>query len=308
MRDIVGKVAFITGGVSGIGLGIAKSLCSAGMKVVVTYRNPRHRDEALSQLQALRGQVHAMQLDVTDRAAMAAAAAEVERAFGKVHILCNNAGVNVLGPMDEATYEDWDWMLGVNLTGAINGIVTFVPRIKAHGEGGHVVNVASMGSFITGPSAGVYATSKFALRGLSESLRYSLAPHGIGVSVVCPGLTRSDIYASTLTRPARLANTAFPVDDARMEQMQAVHALGMEPEEVGRKVLEGILREDFYIFTHPEFKQELALLFQEILQAMPEMTEEHPPRLAIEALRRQSKAEATKAVERLKEHARDNST
>jgi NAD(P)-dependent dehydrogenase (short-subunit alcohol dehydrogenase family) len=305
MKNVVGKVAFITGGVSGIGLGIAKAFCAAGMRVVVTFRNHHHRNEAMNQLAAWQSQVHPLELDVTDRVAVAAAAAETERVFGRVHVLCNNAGVNVLGPMDQATYEDWDWMLGVNLGGVINTLVSFVPRIKAHGDGGHIVNVASMGSFITGPGAGIYATSKFAVRGLSESLRYSLAPYGIGVSLVCPGLTRSAIYKSSLTRPQSLKNTAFPLDESALRRLQEWQASGMDPDDVGRKTLAGILREDFYIFSHPEFKEELKELCEEILCAMPEVTERDPPRLQVEALRKSARQSALEAIQRLHDRAAD---
>jgi NAD(P)-dependent dehydrogenase (short-subunit alcohol dehydrogenase family) len=301
MRDVCGKVAFVTGGVSGIGLGIARAFVAAGMKVVITGRESRCIDAALASLRSGDNTgVHAMELDVTDRAAVAEAAAEVERVFGKIHVLCNNAGVNVLGPVDEATYDDWDWMLEVNLTGVINVLVPFLPRIKAHGEGGHVVNVASMASFVTGPSSGIYATSKFAVRGLTESLRYNLAPHRIGVSLVCPGLTRTNIYRSSLTRPARFRNTAFPIDEALLKRMEEAHALGMDPDEVGRRTLQGMLRGDFYVFSHPEFREELEEAHDEIMAAVPEPSEADPPRLRVEAGRRARKAEARAAVEALR--------
>src|SRR5690606_13724953 len=111
-----------------------------------------------------------------------------------VHVLCNNAGVNLLRPTEHASREDWDWIVGVNLHGVINVLTEFLPPMKARGEGGHIVNIASMSAFIAGPLSGVYAASKFAVRGLSESLRYSLAPDGIGVTLVCPGLVKTDIF------------------------------------------------------------------------------------------------------------------
>ena len=301
MKNVCGKVAFITGGVTGIGLGIARAFVTAGMKVVITGRESRYIHAAVASLRSIEDTaVHAIELDVTDRAAVAEAAIEVERVFGKVHVVCNNAGVNVLGPMDEATYEDWDWMLEVNLMGVINVLVPFLPRIKAHGEGGHVVNVASMASFITGPLSGIYATSKFAVRGLTESLRYSLAPHRIGVSMVCPGLTRTNIYRSSLARPARLRNTAFPTDEGGLKRMEEAHALGMDPDEVGRRTLQGMVRGDFYVFTHPEFRDELEEAHDEIMLAVPEPSQADPPRLRVEAMRKARKAEARAAVEGLR--------
>jgi len=284
MKNVEGKVAFITGGGSGVGLGMAKVFSRAGMKIVVADIRQDHLDAATAAIEN-REDLHTVKLDVTDRAAMARAADETERVFGKVHVVCNNAGINMFAPMDECTYDDWDWIMGVNLGGVINGVQTFVPRIKKHGEGGHIVNTASMASFISGPGAGIYTASKFAVRGISESLRWSLAPFKIGVSVLCPGLVKSTIYESDKIRPPQLSN-AGPVNQEFMKRLPDVHLAGMEPEEVGEKVLRGIRRNDLYIFTHPEFKEELRALFDETLAALPE-GEAPPARLEVEKGRRQ---------------------
>ncbi|HKV38967.1 MAG TPA: SDR family NAD(P)-dependent oxidoreductase [Blastocatellia bacterium] len=291
MKDVEGKVAFITGGGSGIGFGMAKVFVSAGMRVVIADVRQDHLDQALSYLSSVKHNVHAIQLDVTDRDAMARAADEAEQVFGNVHLVCNNAGVNLFAPMDESTYDDWDWLLGVNLGGVVNGIRTFVPRIKKHGEGGHIVNTGSMASFISGPGAGIYTASKFAVRGLSEALRWTLAPHGIGVSVLCPGLVKSTIHESNKTRPERFRSSAGPVDEGFMARLVDIHEVGMEPEEVAEKTLAGIRRNDLYIFTHPEFKEELKAIFDETLAALPE-GEVDPRRLAFEEGRRQALKEA----------------
>jgi len=153
MRDVAGKTAFITGGGSGVGFGMAKAFTAAGMNVVIADLRQDHLDEAMRGLSS--AQAHPIRVDVTDRAAMAAAADETERVFGKVHVLCNNAGINLFNDIGEASYDDWDWILGVNLGGVVNGIQSFVPRIKAHGEGGHVVNTASMAAFIASARAGI---------------------------------------------------------------------------------------------------------------------------------------------------------
>jgi NADP-dependent 3-hydroxy acid dehydrogenase YdfG len=284
MQSVEARVAFITGGASGIGLGMAKVFTAAGMKAVIADIRQNHLDRAMAELPADR--VHAIRLDVTDRAAFAAAADEAERVFGKVHVLANNAGINLFAPMDECTYQDWDWILGVNLGGVVNGLVTFIPRLKAHGEGGHIVNTASMASFISGPAAGIYSASKFAVRGISESLRWSLMPHRIGVSVLCPGLVKSTIYESDKVRPQHLSTDTAKVDQAFMTRLAALHAVGMSGEEVAQAVLTGIRRNDFYIFSHPEFKDELAELFGEALAALPTGTAP-PERLAFEQGRRQ---------------------
>jgi NAD(P)-dependent dehydrogenase (short-subunit alcohol dehydrogenase family) len=268
MQDVSGKVAFVTGGASGVGLGIAKALATAGAKVVIADVRQDHLEDALAKLAALQSSLHAIRVDVTDRGEMARAADETERVFGKVHIVCNNAGINLFTDIGEATYTDWDWVMGVNLGGVINGVQTFVPRIKAHGEGGHIVNTASMASFLSGPAAGIYTCSKFAVRGLSEALRWSLAPHGIGVSVLCPGLVKSSIFESEKLRPANLQGSKMSPDF--LARLAELHKIGMEAEEVGEKVLRGIRRDDFYIFTHPEFKEELQGIFAEVLAALPE--------------------------------------
>jgi NAD(P)-dependent dehydrogenase (short-subunit alcohol dehydrogenase family) len=288
MRDVEGRVAFITGGGSGVGLGMAKSFLRAGMKVAIADVRADHLEEATA---ALDGEVHAIRLDVTDRAAFARAADETERVLGNVHVLCNNAGVNLFNDVSEATYQDWDWILGVDLGGVVNGVVTFVPRIKARGEGGHVVNTASMGAFVAGPGAGIYTTAKFAVLGLSDALRWSLLPHGIGVSVVCPGLVKSKIYESDLIRPAELSTDVTPADPEFMRILPGLHDAGMEPDEIGAKVLRAIERNDFYVFTHPDHRDELRGIFDEILAALPD--EPVPPdRLAVEEGRRAGKARA----------------
>ena len=292
MKDVAGKVAFITGGVSGIGLGIAKAFALGGMKVVVTYRREDHLAQAMEWFRARPElPVHAIRLDVTDRDGMQRAAEETVRVFGKVHVLCNNAGISVFGPMDEATYDDWEWVMRVNFGGVVNGLVSFLPHIKAHGEGGHIVNVASMASFLAGPQAGIYTTSKFAVRGLTECLRYNLAPYGIGVSLMCPGLTKSNIHEAPLHRPAEFAHTAFPVDPGLVKQLEELHSSGMDPLEVGEKTLAGMVRNDLYIFSHPEFEEELREICDGIIAALPD-EDPDPRRLPIEAMRRRAKVEA----------------
>jgi NAD(P)-dependent dehydrogenase (short-subunit alcohol dehydrogenase family) len=268
MRDVAGMTAFITGGGSGVGFGMAKAFCGAGMNVVIVDVRQDHLDQAMSSLKGMK--VHALRLDVTDRRAMVRAADETERVFGKVHIVCNNAGVNLFNDIGEASYDDWDWILGVNLGGVVNGVRTFVPRIKAHGEGGHIVNTASMAAFIASARAGIYCTAKFAVRGMSEALRGSLLPHRIGVSVLCPGLVKSSIYESEKIRPAHLSAEATRTDPEFLTRLAQVHEVGMDPEEIGQKVLRAIRRNDFYIFSHPEFKEELRAIFAEALQALPD--------------------------------------
>ena len=288
MRDVEGKVAFITGGGSGVGFGMAKAFVGAGMRVAIADIREDHLEEATAQLGVA---VHPIRLDVTDREAFARAADETERVLGNVHVLCNNAGINLFNDMTEATYQDWDWVLGVNLGGVVNGVVTFVPRIKAHGERGHVVNTASMAAFVAGPGAGIYTAAKFGVLGLSDALRWALLPHGIGVSVVCPGNVNSRIYESDLVRPPELSTDVTPEDEEFTRILPGIYAVGMSPEEMGEKILRGIRRNDFYIFTHPDHRDELRWIFDEVLAAFPD--EPVPPeRLAFEDGRRAGKAQA----------------
>jgi NAD(P)-dependent dehydrogenase (short-subunit alcohol dehydrogenase family) len=273
MDSVEGKVAFVTGGASGIGLGIAKVLVEAGMKVVLADLRRDHLDAALEDFASRqKGRaVHGIELDVTDRDAMARAADETERVFGKVHVLVNNAGVGIEGPLSKATYEDWDFGIGVNLGGVVNGIQTFVPRIRAHGEGGHVVSTASMAGLVPmPPQMAIYGMTKAAVIALSESLRQELAPSGIGVSVLCPGPVKSNIHELGRNRPERFrGNSGFRRAEERLSQ-RPVSPMWMEPEEVGGMVLRGILDDTLYVITHGEWREQVSARTEALIAAMPE--------------------------------------
>lgn len=296
MKDVKGKTAFITGGASGVGLGMAKVFLEAGMKVVIADIRQEFLDEAIKELD---GDVHALQLDITDRGAMERAAEETVKVFGKVHVLCNNAGINLFKTIDESTYEDWDWIVGINLTGVFNGVHEFLPHIKAHGEGGHIVNTASMAAFCAGATAGIYTATKFAVRGMSESLRLSLGEFNIGVSVLCPGLVQSRIYLSEDIRPEDLTVTNREIDIEGIKRLEEVHKMGMDPVEVGRKVLRGILNNDLYIFSHPDHREEVRQLCDEIVSAFPDESPD-PERMAFEDMRRERVAESRKKADAVK--------
>ena len=257
MQNVQGKVAFVTGGASGIGLGIAGAFVEAGMKVVLADLRVDHIAEAMADF-ARRGQarnVHAIQLDVTDRKAMAAAADESERVFGKVHVLVNNAGVGIQGPFKGITYEDWDFGMAVNLGGVINGLQTFLPRIRAHGEGGHVISTASLAALVPMPAQFViYVAAKAAVVTISESIRDELLQDNIGVTVLCPGPIRTNIGELARNRPPQ-----FGVGDAFREAEEAgatkvPFPSMMEPAEVGRLVLNAVLHNELYVITHGEWR------------------------------------------------------
>jgi NAD(P)-dependent dehydrogenase (short-subunit alcohol dehydrogenase family) len=276
MRDFTGRVAFVTGGGSGIGLGIARNLLEEGMTVVIADLSEARLEEVRAQF-AGSNAVHYVRLDVADREQMRAAAAETIRLCGKIHVLCNNAGIAGGGGVDDPEFADWDRAMAVNFGGVVNGVKVFAPLIRSHGEGGHIVNTSSMAGIVPLPGeGGAYTTAKFAVRGLTESLRLSLAPHGIGVSCLCPGLTESRIMqgpdgtGTALSREGD-ANSLF-------NSMEGA----MDPMEVGAAVVRGIRENLPYILTHGEFRDEAAGLFQGILDAFPKDQDIPAGRLAFE--------------------------
>ena len=262
MKDVTGKVAFITGGASGMGLAMARSFSAAGMKVVIADIEDAALETVAQEFAATNADVLTLKVDVTDRDAMEQAAQATEEAFGKVHVVCNNAGVAVGGSIVDMTYEDWDWVMKVNLDGVVNGLQTFVNRIRAHGEGGHIVNTASIAGHMAIPALSVYNTTKFAVVGMSEAIRHDLAPHDIGVSVLCPGIVNTGIFDSGRNRPADLSgerDTAAMVlsgdvtEEERDARIAAMAETALDPSVVGDMVLDAIMQNDEYIFTHPNF-------------------------------------------------------
>jgi NAD(P)-dependent dehydrogenase (short-subunit alcohol dehydrogenase family) len=252
MQNLPGKTAFVTGGASGIGLGIAKALLGAGMNVVIADIRDDHLAAATEEL-AGGNKVLALKLDVTDRAAFAAAADAAEAQFGKVHLLVNNAGVAVVGPTELAAYADWDWVMGVNVGGVINGVTTMLPRILSHGEGGHIVNTSSMSGMVPVGYTTIYSTAKAAVLTMMETMRPELEPKGVICSAFCPGAVQSNIAKAGETRPAELAESGYAEADKRRQSGGDHFHLYMTKEEVGERVLEGILNDELYILTHAEF-------------------------------------------------------
>jgi NAD(P)-dependent dehydrogenase (short-subunit alcohol dehydrogenase family) len=302
--DFAGRTAFVTGGANGVGLGVVRNLLNEGCKVAIADIRQDAIDAALASLD--NREVMGVRLDVMDRAGFAAAADQVEREFGPVSLVFNNAGINLFQTIEDSSYDDWDWVLGVNLGGVINGVMTFAPRMKARalsGEvtGGHVTNTASMASFIAAGAPGIYNTAKFAVRGLSYSLRHSMYRYGIGVSVVHPGLVKSVIYASDDLRPDHLKGSMAPVDRAAVERLAGIHEFGMEPDVIGARILDGIRENRTNIFTHPDHKDELADLFGEILADYRDYPEDpgFDQRVAFETIRRDTFAETRRKAKAL---------
>jgi NAD(P)-dependent dehydrogenase (short-subunit alcohol dehydrogenase family) len=271
MEHVEGKTAFVTGGASGIGLGMSTAFVAAGMNVVIADMRRDHLEIALESFARndRREHVRAIELDVTDRERFARAADEAERAFGNVHVLCLNAGMGILGPVTLARYDDWDWGLGVLLGGVVNGIQTFLPRMLEHGEGGHIVNTASMAGVLPIAGAAIYITAKAALIGLSEALRSELAEKGIGVSAFCPGPVQTNIREGGRTRPERYSDSGYIELERQLEE-RPNSPFWMDPRECGERVLDGIRRDDLYIFTHREFREGAEERFRAMLASFPD--------------------------------------
>lgn len=272
MREVADKVAFITGGSSGIGLGIARAFLEAKMKVVISYRTKSHLDEALRQLAAGGERVRAVEVDVTDRAGMERAAEETVRLFWKVHVLVNNAGVAVPSSLIETTCDDWDWMVNVNLNGVFNGVRAFLPKIRSHSEGGHVVTTSSVLGLFATRGLGAYSASKFGAVGLMESLHADLADDSIGVSVYCPGPVIPNIMNASRNRPRALGETSFkPSPQMMKEENDARNELRMQTTvlEAGRRVLDGVRKNSLYILTHPEYERTMHDRNEALMASVP---------------------------------------
>ena len=257
MRDIQGKTAIVTGGASGIGLGIAKALASAGAYIVLADLRVQQLESARQQIEALGARAVIAQTDVSDPASVEAAGKIALDTFGALHIAVNNAGVAMHGtPVEQVTLQEWNWLIGVNVMGVIHSIRTFVPLIRAAGQGGHVVNTGSMSSFFVreGREQGAYAMSKYAVLALSEALEQELKGTGIGVSVLCPGGVTTAIFQSAANRPDRFGGS---YSRPRQETLQtsAIAGTALPPETIGRRVLQAIRDDEFLIVTHTQERQ-----------------------------------------------------
>jgi NAD(P)-dependent dehydrogenase (short-subunit alcohol dehydrogenase family) len=250
MLDLNGKTAIVTGAASGIGLGIARALAGAGMNLVLADLQPDRLAAARQSIEALGARAIAVTVDVSDPASVAAAGRAAEQAFDKLHVAVNNAGVAMHGtPLERVGIDEWNWVIGVNVLGVINGIRTFVPMIRRHGEGGHVVNTASISGFFIrrGRNQGAYSMTKYAVVALSEALEQEVEDAGIGVSVLCPGAVDTSIFASAATRPDRFGG---PYARPAQEAMRGAMGQALPPERVGQRVLQAIRDREFYVLTH----------------------------------------------------------
>jgi NAD(P)-dependent dehydrogenase (short-subunit alcohol dehydrogenase family) len=279
MKEVAGKVAFITGGSSGIGLGQARVFHEAGMKVVIGYIRDDQVGPALDSFKTGKDRVHAIKVNVIDRAAMKAAADEIEQRFGKIHLLSNNAGIGPLTPLLATEPKDFDQTVAVNLTGVYNGIHEFVPRIRKHGEGGHVITTSSMSGILPteGGGAGAYTATKFAVTGMMEILRSELdvAKANVGASVYCPGLVATNIFelernvSAAFNEPGKAGPADAAANTARIRE---IIGAGMSPIEAAQIVLNGIRNNDLFILSHPEFGPGLQERMDALMASVPTTT------------------------------------
>src|ERR1700730_3056599 len=272
MRELAGKTAFVSGGASGIGFALGRAFAEARMNVVLADIETDALAAAVKRLQNFAPDVRGVTCDVADAVSVERAARALYEAFGNVHVICNNAGVAGGSGIDNISLDTWRWVLDVNLMGAFHGIHAFLPHLRAHGEGGHIVNTASMAGLQSGLGFSPYATSKFAVVAMSEGLAMQLKPLGIGVTVLCPGFVPTRISGSGRNRPERYGPARAPdpagaagrlaAESARLQQA------GLDPAYIAAQTLTAIRDDELYVFTHPEMHDEVKERFAAIVKAM----------------------------------------
>lgn len=269
MESFKNEIAFITGGASGAGFGQAQVFGRAGCRVVVADIRPAAVEQAVAALKAEGIEAHGIALDIMDRAAYARAADEVEAVFGgPPALLFNTAGVNSFGPVENTSFDDFDWIMGVNLGGVVNGMVTFVPRMIAAGKPGHIVTTSSLGGLMGSALAAPYSAAKAAVINLMESYRQGLEKHDISVSVLCPANIKSNIAEASRLRPAQFGHSGYVENEDSIASLHSIHMHGMEPVELAEHVMAGILANQLYIIPYPEAKEGLRQHFDLIVDSV----------------------------------------
>jgi NAD(P)-dependent dehydrogenase (short-subunit alcohol dehydrogenase family) len=274
LRELAGKTAFVTGGASGIGFALARAFAEAGMKVMLADIETDALATAVDRLRNVGPDVRGVVCDVAEPDSVERAADASFAAFGNVHVICNNAGVGGGSGIDDISLDTWRWVLDVNLMGVVHGIRSFLPHMRGHGEGGHIVNTASMAGMNSGLGFSPYSASKFAVVNMSEGLALQLKPLGIGVTVLCPGFVRTRIWQSGRNRPERDGPTRTPDPTSSAGrfavQLAELGRSGLDPTDVAAQVLTAIREDELYVFTHhgADWRAELAERFDAILAAM----------------------------------------
>ena len=269
LQSLKGKVAYISAASDGIGLGIARAASSAGMIVVIGYRNEERLAAALPLFKDGNPGVFPVKHDVTERDGWKSLVDQVKARYGKLHLVVNNAGVKTLRQASQARYEEWDNAVAVNLTAIYNSVAACLPHMLEHGEGGHFVTTASMGGLLPGVNAGVYTSTKIAAVGIMEALRVELEATNIGTSVFCPGLVTTDNYSGS--------GRENPYHSPGRPGMPPGPLPGMDPLEAGERVLNGVVNNDLFILSHTEFTPGIQERFQAIMLSTPSVEAPIPP-------------------------------
>jgi NAD(P)-dependent dehydrogenase (short-subunit alcohol dehydrogenase family) len=270
MTELHGKTAIITGGAEGIGFSIAKAMAAQGMNIVLGDIDTAQLAVAVQALEAQGKSVLGVQMDVTSITDWQNLVSQVQARFGNIHMLVNNAGVGGgAGTIEQIDETDWRWVVDVNLMGVVYGTQTLVPLIKQHGEGGWLINVASMAGMMGVPYAGAYTATKVAVVGMSESWYEELKAYNIKVSVLCPAFVKTRINLSERNRQVNYQKDAddSEQDAAMAAHMQKVIDNGLDVDIVGERVVEAIAAGELYIFTHPNYRKVLQLRFKAIDEA-----------------------------------------
>ena len=272
MEQLQGRVAVVTGGASGIGYAMAEKFASKGMKIVLADVESAALEAAEGRLRGGGAEVIGVETDVSRADQVQHLAERALDAFGKVNVVCNNAGVSARGTVWEQSLADWEWVMGVNLWGVIHGVRSFMPILLEQDEA-HIINTASMAGLVAGALQS-YSVTKQAVVGLSESIYLSLQQRGatnVGVSVLCPGWVNTRIGEADRNRPA--GNGEPPpiteMEEAMRQMIKAALAAGKDPAEIAEAVLDAIRTGRFYILTHPEMKGGIESRFEDILAGNP---------------------------------------
>jgi NAD(P)-dependent dehydrogenase (short-subunit alcohol dehydrogenase family) len=268
LEALNGKVAVVTGGGSGIGRGMALAFASSGMRVAIADIDETAAREVEAELESIGCEVAAFRTDVLERDSVEALAAGVYDRFGAAHVLCNNAGVTTFNTLERSSDEDWAWVLGVNLQGVVHGLQAFLSRMKQQDGEKHVVNTASAAGMMAYPGLGPYVASKYAVVGITETLRMEGASWGLSASVVCPGNVATGIVHSGRNRHASFGSGG----KVRKDVAKSIER-GLDAEVVGRMVRDAVLRDDLYVFTHLAQRKEVADRFERILAAFDDIDE-----------------------------------
>lgn len=271
MKEFKGKVAVITGAANGIGRGIAERCVNQGMKVVLADIDDAALDRAETELRARGGTVLGVKTDVSKRSDVEQLARQVLDAYGQVHLLVNNAGIAAGGSPWEATWNDWEWVIGVNLWGVIHGVKVFTPLMLAQNVECHIVNTASAAGITVGGGSAPYSVTKHGVVALSESLYLALQRRSalVKVSVLCPGLVRTDIINAERHRPAALKNEPVELTAemrAGLDFFKTAMEASMPPSQVADIVFDAIENEQFYIVTHPDWMEVVQMRTDNLLR------------------------------------------